>query len=215
MFCCSGRRFCTGEVSAQGRAEEGRGPPSALILQGSNSRMLHPPVPSDPSLKYQWAAGRQRDEHESFQVPPQKIFGQASEAASILKSGPWLWFTWIMHSVSSPSSSDTTYRQRLLSCCCSHTPGEIFFTDGLLKRTDSCVHMCDGGFYIVNKWKETALYLLRFAVRGALCNDSPVIVLAKSMMLMMTFKGTCFCYFSLFVSFTECPISTCTKQMTK
>lgn len=53
--------------------------------------------------------------------------------------------------------------------------------------------MYDPGVYNVNK-RKTALYLLRFAVCGALCNL--VIVLAKSMMLMMTVKGTCFCYFS-------------------
>lgn len=42
-----------------------------------------------------------------------------------------------------------------------------------------------------------ALYLLRFAVCGALCNDL-VIILANSMMLRWL-SGTCICYFSVFL----------------
>lgn len=78
----------------------------------------------------------------------------------------------------------------LLKCTCQ----ERFFTDRLLSGPNhACVCMIDGFTMYI---EENSFVFVAFRCLW-LSIMIPVIVLAKSMTLMMTFKGTCFCYFSL------------------
>lgn len=74
-------------------------------------------------------------------------------------------------------------------------PGEVFYT--FKEARVICVHMYGRGVYNVNR-KMKLLCICCVSLFVALCND-PVIVLAKSMMLMMTERNLFLLLFSLFL----------------